>query len=44
MTAKNIKLKDIKNYYGLVGKTAKDCLKDYETKMIGYGFILTVKK
>ena len=44
MTAKNIKLKDIKTYYGLIGKTAKECLKDYETKMIEYGFKLTVKQ
>lgn len=28
----NIKLGDIKQYYGLKGRTAADCLKDYVTK------------
>lgn len=41
MTCRGIKLKDLKNYYGLKGKTAKDCLPqflqimaDYEEEMV----------
>jgi len=33
MTCRGIKLKDIKAYYGLVGKTAKDCLPAYKELM-----------
>ncbi len=31
MTMRGIKLKDIKDYYGLKGKSAKDCLPQLET-------------
>lgn len=29
MTFKNVKLKDLKQYYGLKGRTAKDCLPQF---------------
>ena len=29
MTCRGVKLKDLKNYYGLKGKTAKDCLNQF---------------
>jgi hypothetical protein len=31
MTMRGVKLKDIKDYYGLKGKSAKDCLPQLET-------------
>lgn len=36
MTCKGIKFKDIKDYYGLKGRTAKDCLVQYEQIMQDY--------
>ena len=30
MTLRGVKLKDLKAYYGLKGKTAKDCLPEFE--------------
>ena len=31
MSMRNVKLKDLKDYYGLKGKSAKDCLPQLET-------------
>ena len=36
MTFKGIKFTDIKNYYGLKGKSAKDCLPQFEKVMADY--------
>ena len=33
---KQVKLKDLKNYYGLKGKTAKDVLTDFEANIYNY--------
>ena len=36
MKMKSVKLKDIKEYYGLKGKTAKDCLPQFEAIFADY--------
>jgi hypothetical protein len=36
MTCKGVKLGDIKRYYGLKGRTAKDCLPQFEKIMADY--------
>ena len=36
MTFKGIKFTDIKNYYGLTGRSAKDCLPQFEKIMADY--------
>lgn len=36
MSCRGIKLKDLKAYYGLKGRTAGDCLPQFETLMAGY--------
>ena len=36
MKMKNIRLKDLKEYYGLKGKTAKDCFEQFEAIYLGY--------
>ena len=36
MTFRGIKFTDIKNYYGLKGKSAKDCLPQFEKVMADY--------
>ena len=36
MTCRGIKLKDLKAYYGLKGRTAGDCLAQFEMLMAGY--------
>jgi hypothetical protein len=36
MTARNAKLKDYKVYYGLKGRSAKDCLVEFEKIMNDY--------
>jgi hypothetical protein len=33
---KQVKLKDLKNYYGLKGKTAKDVLGDFEINIYNH--------
>ena len=33
---RGVKLKDLKNYYGLKGKTAKDCLPEFEAIFQAY--------
>ena len=33
---KQVKLKDLKNYYGLKGKTAKDVLTDFEANIYNH--------
>jgi hypothetical protein len=41
MTCKGIKFTDIKKYYGLKGRTAKDCLLQYEEIMNQYKLSIT---
>ena len=36
MLCRGVKLKDIKWYYGLKGRTAKDCLEQFETIVNNY--------
>jgi hypothetical protein len=36
MKMKSVRLKDIKEYYGLKGKTAKDCLPQFEAIFTAY--------
>jgi len=36
MTCRGVKLKDLKNYYGLKGKTAKECLPQFLEIMEAY--------
>ena len=36
MLCRGVKLKDLKHYYGLKGKTAKDCLIQFETIVNNY--------
>ena len=36
MLCRGVKLKDLKHYYGLKGKTAKDCLVQFETIVNNY--------
>jgi hypothetical protein len=36
MTCRGIRLKDLKAYYGLKGKSAADCLAQFEKLMEGY--------
>lgn len=36
MTCRGVKLKDLKNYYGLKGRSASDCLAQFELLMEGY--------
>jgi len=36
MTCRGIRLKDLKGYYGLKGKSAADCLAQFEKLMEGY--------
>jgi hypothetical protein len=36
MLCRGVKLKDLKYYYGLKGKTAKDCLVQFETIINNY--------
>lgn len=36
MTFKGIKFTDIKNYYGLTGRSAKECLPQFEKVMADY--------
>lgn len=36
MQCRGIKLKDIKAYYGLTGRTAKDCIGQFETVIEKY--------
>ena len=36
MTCRGVKLKDLKNYYGLKGRTAADCLSQFEAIMEAY--------
>lgn len=36
MTFRGIKFTDIKNYYGLTGRSAKDCLPQFEKIMADY--------
>jgi len=36
MLCRGVKLKDLKHYYGLKGRTAKDCLVQFETIVNNY--------
>lgn len=36
MKFRNVKLSDLKNYYGLKGRTAMDCLKQFENIIMRY--------
>jgi hypothetical protein len=36
MTCRGVKLKDLKGYYGLKGKSAGDCLAQFEMLLEGY--------
>jgi hypothetical protein len=36
MQCRGVKLKDLKNYYGLKGRSASDCLAQFELLMEGY--------
>jgi hypothetical protein len=36
MKFRNVKLSDLKKYYGLKGRTALDCLKQFETIVTFY--------
>ena len=36
MSCRGVKLKDLKNYYGLKGKTAADCLVQFEILLTKY--------
>jgi hypothetical protein len=36
MTCRGVKLKDLKNYYGLTGKSAKECLEQFEVILDNY--------
>ena len=42
MKFRNVKLKNIKAYYGLKGKTAKDCLPELE--VIAYNYLTNLRK
>ena len=44
MSCRGVKLRDLKNYYGLKGKTAKDCLVQYEAIQAKYAAEFQVKK
>lgn len=36
MLCRDVKLKDLKHYYGLKGRTAKECLEQFETIVNNY--------
>jgi hypothetical protein len=36
MKMRSVKLKDLKNYYGLKGRTAKDCMPQFEAIFADY--------
>lgn len=44
MLCRGVKLRDLKNYYGLKGKTAKDCLGQFEAIMNEYKAKLLAEK